>query len=141
MKYLITLLALAAFTLGCKKENNDTQTSLNETPPPATGTTTVKTGTFTTNSKNTGGTIKVIKDANNKQTLVFENFSTGSGPDVQVWLSPNTSASSYVNLGALKAFSGNFSYDLPTTANIDVNNKVLIWCEDFSVLFGHATLQ
>jgi Electron transfer DM13 len=37
--------------------------------------------------------------------------------------------------------NGNFFYELSSNINYTTNNRVLIWCEDFSVLFGHAVLQ
>ncbi len=138
MKYVFIALLLCSAALSCSKKDS-VETVLNEAP--VTAGTVLKTGSFTTNSKNTSGTIKVVQNANNSKSLVFENFATGSGPDVRVWLSTNTSGSAYVEIGALKATSGNFSYDLATGVDFTTNNKVLIWCEDFNVLFGHATLQ
>jgi hypothetical protein len=98
-------------------------------------------GSFVSGSKSTSGTVKIVQAANNSIKLVFENLSTGNGPDVRVWLSPNTSGNPYQEVGLLKAVTGNFSYDLSSNIDYNTNNRVLIWCEDFSVLFGHAVLQ
>jgi hypothetical protein len=139
MKCLFSALVIFALAfVGCSKKDTVAE-SLNENMIP-TGTI-IKTGTFSTNAKTTSGTIKVIQGANNAKSLVFENFSSGNGPDVRVWLSPNTSASTYVEIGALKATSGNFSYELPASVDLTTNNKVLIWCKDVRLLFGHASLQ
>ncbi len=89
----------------------------------------------------TAGTVKVITDASSKKFLTIENFSSDNGPDLRVWLSPNNSGSPYQELGLLKAISGTFSYELNATIDYTTNNRVLIWCEDFSVLFGYAILQ
>ena len=99
------------------------------------------TGNFTSNVHPTSGTVKVIQDAAGKKHLVFENFKSDNGPDLDVWLSPGTSGSSYQSLGDLKAVNGKFSYELDNSINYTANNRVLIWCVDFSVLFGHAVLQ
>jgi Electron transfer DM13 len=126
---------VALFATSCKKSalNN-----VSETLP--TGQV-VASGNFTSNTHPTSGTVKIVRDAAGKLSLLFENFRTDNGPDLRVWLSPNTSASSYVEAGKLKAVNGNFSYELGSSENYSVNNRVLIWCEDFSVLFGHAILQ
>jgi hypothetical protein len=119
----------------CKKSADD---NLEEQVPVGT---ILKVGSFVSGSKSTSGTVKIVQAANNSIKLVFENLSTGNGPDVRVWLSPNTSGNPYQEVGLLKAVTGNFSYDLSSNIDYNTNNRVLIWCEDFSVLFGHAVLQ
>jgi hypothetical protein len=103
--------------------------------------TVVATGTFTGDRHPTSGVVQLIRDAAGKDHLVFRNFRSDNGPDLRVWMSPNNTASSYVEIGVLRAISGNFSYELTLPVNHTVNNRVLIWCEDFSVLFGYAVLQ
>jgi Electron transfer DM13 len=120
----------------CKK-NNNTPAALSET---ISGTT-LATGSFTGSAHATSGTVKVIKDAASKIYLVFENFNVDNGPDLKVWLSPNNSGSPYQEVGVLKAASGNFYYELGTSFNYTNNNRVLIWCKQFTVLFGYAVLQ
>lgn len=139
MKKLISLLiAATALLTSCKKESN-TATVLNETLPMQG--TTLATGNFLGNAHATTGTVRIVKDASNKLYLVFDNFRTDNGPDLKVWLSPNTGGNPYQELGLLKAVSGNFSYELDATINYTTNNRVLIWCRQFSILFGHAVLQ
>jgi hypothetical protein len=132
---LITALSATILLSACRKS---AERNIDE---PIQGGTVLKTGTFVSNSKTTSGTVKVIRGTDNVVRLVFENLSTGNGPDVRVWLSPNTSANPYQEVGDLKAISGNFSYDLSPGIDYTANNRVLIWCVDFSVLFGHAVLQ
>lgn len=103
--------------------------------------TVLTTGSFVSNGHPTSGTVKVVQDAAGKKHLLFENFRSDNGPDLRVWLSPNNSGSPYQELGNLKAVTGSFSYELSAAINYSSNNRVLIWCEDFSVLFGHAVLQ
>jgi Electron transfer DM13 len=47
----------------------------------------------------------------------------------------------YVDLGKLKANNGNQNYNIPAGTDIRKHNIVLIWCKDFSVLFGNAALM
>jgi hypothetical protein len=130
---LLFIVSISMLLLSCKKDK-----TVQEVVPEGT---VIKTGTFVTKSKATSGTVKVIAGANNVKNLVFENFSTGSGPDVRVWLSPNLTTTSYQEVGTLRATSGTFTYALPATIDFTTNNNVLIWCEDFNLLFGSATLQ
>jgi Electron transfer DM13 len=132
----VLLAFLILFFAACKKEN--TPDNASENLPAGT---TLVTGSFVSNAHTTGGTVKVIQDPAGKRHLVFENFRTDNGPDLRVWVAPTTTGASYQEIGLLKAVNGNFSYELSTGINYTTHNRVLIWCEDFSVLFGHAVLQ
>lgn len=138
MKKLICLFAvIVSFSLiSCKKSN--TPATANDNLPAGT---TIVSGNFVSNAHSSSGTVKVISDAGGKKYLVFENFRTDNGPDLRIWISPNNTANPYQEVGTLKAVSGNFSYELNAAINYTSNNRVLIWCEDFSILFGHAVLQ
>jgi hypothetical protein len=130
---ILSLLAFVFILASCKKE-----TTVNQATPAGT---VLKSGSFVTNAKPTSGTVKLIAGDNGARTLAFENLSTGSGPDVRVWVASNTTATGYQEIGTLRATSGSFNYVLPANIDLNTNNKVLIWCEDFALLFGHATLQ
>jgi hypothetical protein len=139
MKKIIVVLSLGLFFfVSCKKENT-TPASANETLPVST--ITLATGSFVSSAHTTAGTVKVVKDAANKLYLVFENFRTDGGPDLRTWISPNNNGTPYQELGLLKATSGNFAYELDASFNYATNNRVLIWCRQFSILFGYAVLQ
>ena len=136
MRYKFLTAVLGSFLFfSCKKSALD---NVQEVLP--TGTV-LASGNFISSGHTTTGTVKVILDASNIKRLVFENFRTDNGPDLRVWLSPNNSGSPYQEVGRLTAVNGNFSYELNSAINHTTNNRVLIWCEDFSVLFGYAILQ
>ncbi len=132
---LLTAVLVSFLFFSCKKSALD---NVQEVLP--TGTV-LSSGSFVSSSHTTIGTVKVILDASNIKRLVFENFRTDNGPDLRVWLSPNNNASPYQEVGRLTAVNGNFSYELNAGINHTANNRVLIWCKDFSVLFGYAILQ
>ena len=73
--------------------------------------------------------------------LRLENFQSTNGPDLYVYLATDDSASEFINLGELKANKGNQNYEIPDDADLTKYNKVLIWCQAFSVLFGSAELS
>ncbi len=138
MKKIIRLLPLCLLSfVSCKKDK--APVVINDPLPVSV--TTIASGNFISSVHNTSGTVKIVRDAANKVFLVFENFRTDNGPDLRVWLSPNNSGNPYQELGFLKAASGNFSYELDASVNYTANNRVLIWCRQFSVLFGYAVLQ
>jgi hypothetical protein len=133
--FSILLAGSLLFLAACKK--NGSATVLQEAVPTGTK---LSMGSFTSNAHTTTGMVKVIDSAGQKY-LVFQNFSTDNGPGLRVWLSKNTGVADYINLGNLKAASGSFYYPLASNHNTGVYTHVLIWCETFSVLFGHAVLQ
>lgn len=138
MKKIIRLLPLCLLLLASCKKDKAPAVINDPLPVPVT---TIATGSFVSSAHSSSGTAKIVKDAANKVFLVFENFRTDNGPDLRVWLSPNNSGNPYQELGLLKAASGNFSYELDASINYTTNNRVLIWCRQFSVLFGYAVLQ
>ena len=80
-----------------------------------------------------------LEDGSN--VLRLENFQSTNGPDLYVYLATDDSASEFINLGELKANKGNQNYEIPDDADLTKYNKVLIWCQAFSVLFGSAELS
>lgn len=138
MTKLITFFTgLILLTTSCKKDK--APAVLNEDTPAAL--TTIVAGTFVSSAHTSSGTVKIAKDAANKTFLVFENFKTDNGPDLRVWLSANNNGTPAQEVGLLKAASGNFTYPLDASFLYNTNNRVLIWCKQFSVLFGYAVLQ
>ncbi|MBD0831699.1 DM13 domain-containing protein [Aestuariibaculum sediminum] len=96
------------------------------------------TGDFVSSAHETSGMASIDKD---KKTLALTNFKTDEGPNLEVYLATNTSASTYITLGAIKGVNGNYSYDLPENINFETYNHVIIWCVPFSVNFGYAVLK
>ena len=86
------------------------------------------------------GVSKVI-EIDQVSYLRFEDFTAANGPDLHVYLATDNDASEFVDLGLLKANNGNQNYEIPDDVNLEKYNKVLVWCQMFSVLFGSAELQ
>ncbi|MBC8112691.1 MAG: DM13 domain-containing protein [Verrucomicrobia bacterium] len=100
----------------------------------------LRSGSFVSNVHSTSGSAKLY-EKDGVKNLVFQNFKTDNGPDLRVYLSKNTTASDFRELGKLKAVSGDFTYEVPAAINTSEYPFVLIWCEDFSVLFGNSELK
>ena len=86
------------------------------------------------------GNALVVPLENDQKILRLEDFSSTNGPDLYVYLASDVSASDYVSLGRLKANNGNQNYDIPEGTDLTKYDTVLIWCKQFSVLFGSAEM-
>lgn len=98
-------------------------------------------GSLIPKAHDVAGQALLIQDAVGKQILRFENFQSTDGPDVHVYLSADYDARDAVELGRLKATSGNVNYDVPAGVDSKKYNKVLIWCRPFHVLFSATELK
>jgi hypothetical protein len=89
---------------------------------------------------NTEGQAKVLQLADGKQLLRLEDFKSTNGPDLYVYLATDDTAQDYVSLGELKANIGNQNYEIPEGTDLTKYNTALVWCKQFSVLFGSAEI-
>lgn len=86
------------------------------------------------------GTAEVVSDGG-ALALQLRDFETDAGPDLRVYLSTDTDASDFVDLGALRGNSGNQRYDVPAGTDTTKYQHALIWCRAFSVSFTAAELK
>ena len=77
-----------------------------------------------------------------ESTLTLTNFKTDSGPDLNIYIVSdiNSVTGDYIDLGDIKGLNGTYTYDLPENADYTVYKYVVVWCVDFDVNFGYATL-
>src|SRR5215831_16473006 len=90
---------------------------------------------------NAEGLARVIQVGDGSKILRLENFKSTNGPNVHLYLATDKTASNFIDLGRLKANNGNQNYNMPRETDLTKYNMVLIWCKDFSVLFGSAQLK
>ncbi len=100
-------------------------------------------GEFRTIDKETTGRAVVLGNGTGQRFLRFEEFSTGNGPDLDVWLlnSSTGDMSDYINLGELTGNVGEQNYEIPEGVDLSVYDTVVIWCDRFSSAFGEALLR
>lgn len=105
---------------------------------------TLGTGTFSgVGGHSVSGSASLVKLKNGTvEVRLNSNFVSQSGPDLYVVLSsrstigPNYNSATDIELGTLKANSGEQSYKVP---NNDTNKRyVIVWCKSFGVDFGVA---
>ena len=134
---LLIILISISFLISCKKQEQEKP--LNDSFD-KNGATLISQANFSSNAHTTSGCVKVYSK-NGIKNLVFEGFKTDSGPDLRVYVSKTTTNSDFVDIATLKTTNGNFYYSFDNSINTVDYKYVLIWCEDFSVLFGNALLQ
>ena len=132
----LVVLLISFLMFSCKKEE------VVSVPPTevAKGLTTLLTGTFTSADHPTSGTVKLAKDDTGKKFLVFDTFKSDAGPDLRIYLSTDLKATSFTEI-TNQVSSGTFQLPVDAAINTDTKRKVLIWCKQFSVLFGSADLK
>ena len=94
------------------------------------------------------GTATLLQQADGSAVIRFTDFQVTNGPDLEVWLSsvPDPQSSrevldgEWVSLGQLKGNIGDQNYTIPADVDLSQFQSVVIWCEQFSVLFSPATL-
>jgi len=87
--------------------------------------------------------VLVVSDGQTEHRILrLENFRSTNGPDLYVYLSKDARGISdgYVELARLKGNIGNQNYHIPDDIDLAEYSHVLIWCKQFSVLFGYASL-
>lgn len=138
----IIIVSILAFTLlftSCRKENTPENT--NEDFVQMSSDMLIAESAFMDAARyETKGTAKYYSRAND-QLLRLENFKTDNGPALKVYISSDDKATDFIDLGALKAVSGNQNYSISKNINLSNYPFVLIWCEQFSVLFGSAEVK
>jgi uncharacterized protein with FMN-binding domain len=80
---------------------------------------------------NAQGLAKVISLGDGNSVLRLENFKSTNGPNVHIYLSTDKSALNFIDFN-----NGNQNYNIPDGTDLSKYIMVLIWCKDFSVLFG-----
>lgn len=132
--YCVSTVLFMSLLFSCKKEETTVTT------PVSSGLTTIYQASFTAATHPTTGTVKLAKDAAGKKYLVFTGFKTDAGPDLRVYLAEDLKATGFVEI-ASKVTDGSYQLDVAATVDTDKKRKVLIWCKQFSVLFGSADLK
>ena len=95
------------------------------------------------------GNAQILVSEGGGALLRFSEFEVTNGPDLKVWLvkepdpvrSADVSASEWLPLGPLKGNKGDQTYVIPEGTDVDAWGSVVIWCEQFGVLFSVATLS
>ena len=138
MRLLFNLAIIFLLMASCSKD--ETSTAIIDDPRVTTGTVLAQGSLSGNMSYKVSGTAKLIED-NGVKSVRLENFSSSNGPDLKVYLAKDARASSFINLGNLKSVSGNQNYPISSMINNSEYKFILIWCQQFGVLFGSAEIN
>ena len=138
MCQLFNLAIIFLLMASCSKD--ETSTAIIDDPRVTTGTVLAQGSLSGNMSYKVSGTAKLIED-NGVKSVRLENFSSSNGPDLKVYLAKDARASSFINLGNLKSVSGNQNYPISSMINNSEYKFILIWCQQFGVLFGSAEIN
>ena len=139
MKQIVVIMWACSIMLGaCKKSSTNQQPIVEPVNPNAP---VLVSGSFTGNmGYQVSGTASIVND-NGTKRLVFKNFSSNNGPDLKVYLATTKQAGAFISLGNLKSTGGQQVYDISGMPDFAQHKFVLIWCQQFSVLFGAAEIK
>jgi Electron transfer DM13 len=101
----------------------------------------LRTGSFSGNRNYSVTGSAKLYEYQGKRYIRLENFVSSNGPDLKVYIATTTNATQFVNIGDLKSITGTQTYLINNPPDFAQYNKVLIWCQQFSALFGSATIQ
>ncbi len=106
---------------------------------------TTQSGEFQGVDHPTIGTATVV-EVDGKRYLEFDDaFQSDDGPDLFVLLHREAVPQSYsseqfVNLGELQSTTGSQRYAIPEDVSVEDFQSAVVWCQEFNVTFGFATL-
>ena len=138
MLKLFNLMVIFLLLASCSKD--ETSTVIINDPGITTGTVLAQGSLSGTPGHSVSGTAKLIEE-NGVKIIRLENFSSTNGPDLKVYLAKDANASVFINLGNLKSVSGNQNYAISGMVNATEYKYILIWCQQFGVLFGSAQIN
>ncbi len=89
-----------------------------------------------------------IADTGDGLEVRFTDFEVEQGPALRVYLSTASAGSEeslydddFLDLGELRSFSGDQTYEVPAGMTLSDYRSVVIWCADFSVGFVVAPID
>ncbi|MCZ8196766.1 MAG: DM13 domain-containing protein [Flavobacterium sp.] len=131
---LVSLTLLVVLLSSCSSDVDNANATITPTP-----TASLYKGSFVSAVHPTSGIAAINTD---KTMLTFTSFMSDNGPNLDIYLVSDLSNvnAAFINLGDIKGLNGSYSYDLPANIDITVYKHVVVWCSDFNVNFGYATL-
>jgi hypothetical protein len=137
---IVIILSIGWYTLSPLLRNNDVQDTSPLVEESMETAKLIAQGDFVPKAHDVKGKALLIEEGD-KKTVRFENFETINGPDVHIYLGSDLDAKDFVDLGEMKANSGNINYAIPAGVDTTKYNKVLVWCKAFKVLFSYAEIK
>lgn len=95
------------------------------------------------------GTARLVELPGGGAEVQLSALEVTNGPDLEVWLSAHPDPANsgdvadnvWLSLGQLKGNVGDQAYAVPVGTDLSAFKSVVIWCEQFGVLFSPAALS
>jgi len=105
-------------------------------------------GNFIKKKKKLKGSWEVVQRDGNTYIQFADDFVASRGPDLKVFLSPqsvadvtgDTAVDGAINIGELQKTKGMQEYLVPADVNLADYSSVLVHCEQYSVIWGGGDL-
>ena len=93
----------------------------------------------------TSGNARIVEENGQRYLELDESFRSDAGPDLVVLLHEEAvpesySGDNYLNLGQIQRTVGAQRYAIPADIDLSAFQSAVIWCREFAVTFGYATL-
>ena len=104
------------------------------------------TGRFVRVDKSTSGSVKIVESNGQRYLELLSDFRTSRGPQLEVILHRNQRVPNsirrqdYITLSPLKSLTGTQRYLIPNNVDLNDFKSVAIWCRQFNVTFGYASI-
>ncbi len=134
---LFVLAAAALLFVGCASvSTGSTATSL------PTGATSAAAGSFSGRNDHvvTGG-VRVMRNGDQSFVVLADSFSLDGAPDPKIGFGKNGSFDETTAFTVLDNITGGQTYLIPESIDASGYNEVYIWCDQFSVALGVASLR
>lgn len=102
-------------------------------------------GVFVSDAHPTAGNARIVEANGQRYLELDESFRSDAGPDLLVLLHQEAipesyDSDNYLNLGPMQRTAGAQRYAIPADADLQSFKSAVIWCREFDVTFGYATL-
>ncbi|KXX70076.1 DM13 domain-containing protein [Flammeovirga sp. SJP92] len=140
---LISIILGCLFIFSCSKNEEPTPLDLSTLDTTVTDTTsndqsgTALMGTFKGSAHPTSGGATI----ENNVLKLHDDFKSDSGPDLYIYLAQELNGDGFIDLGLMKSTTGEQTYNIPAGVDYTKNKYVLVWCKQYSVLFGYAEVK
>lgn len=137
---LMVLAFISCWLMACSKESPLTEVPATDNIDTSNGA--VKyTGSFiSAPGKSASGTALVLLK-NGIYSVALKKMNVSGGPDLRVYLSKQLQPADYIDLGKLKSTSGDQVYQVANNVDFTTYKYALVYCKQFTVLFGSAELK
>lgn len=102
-------------------------------------------GTFVSFAHSLEGAAVIYVNNDGRRILRFENFTMTAGPDVYVLFSKSNNFSQANTIAISKLSAGflnsSLDFEIPEIIDTDTHPFVLVYCVQYSTLFGYAELS